>query len=412
MVGTKACAATPAAGRLQPQASLARALSPNPRGETSETRLNRSSGFWILLLATPSQPKPVACCRVRPQLPLRVSVGFAPTSRAFSRRELVCQKRRYYTDSDDGREAVGRAQAQLQAAGLPEPLREAQALVAACLGWERAQLIAHPDALLSARHARRLHSWVRRRAAREPLAYIMRRVWFYGLELMVGRGALIPRPETELLVEVFLGWAGSLPPSVRFPPLREGNRPDSVPPARRGNLKEGVSCSPILVDAGTGTGAVALACLTHAPHWLGVGIDRSRRALRLAQANRRALGLQSRLMLVQGDWLRGLRTGAVDAVLSNPPYVLPDEWDALQPEITRYEPKGALLVPANDPLRPYRCIARGAYGALRSGGLLAFETSPRLAPLLAEQLPAWGFPSPYIVRDYTGAMRVVWAVRA
>jgi len=116
--------------------------------------------------------------------------------------------------------------------------------------------------------------------------------------------------------------------------------------------------------------------------------------------------------LVQGDWLRGLRTGAVDAVLSNPPYVLPDEWDALQPEITRYEPKGALLVPANDPLRPYRCIARGAYGALRSGGLLAFETSPRLAPLLAEQLPAWGFAQPRIERDYTGAMRVVWAVRA
>jgi release factor glutamine methyltransferase len=131
----------------------------------------------------------------------------------------------------------------------------------------------------------------------------------------------------------------------------------------------------------------------------------------LAQANRRALGLQSRLMLVQGDWLRGLRTGAVDAVLSNPPYVLPDEWDALQPEITRYEPKGALLVPADDPLRPYRRIAQGAHRSLRLGGLLAFETSPRLAPLLAEQLPVWGFPSPHIVRDYAGDARVVWAVR-
>jgi release factor glutamine methyltransferase len=308
-------------------------------------------------------------------------------------------------------EAIAWVGARLQAAGLSEPQREAQALVAACLGWERARLVAHPEARLSALQAHRLERWARRRAQREPLAYLTRRAWFYGLELIVGRGALIPRPETELLVEVFLGWAGSLPPSVRFPPLREGNRPDSVPPARRGNLKEGVSCSPILVDAGTGTGAVALACLTHAPHWLGLGIDRSRRALRLAQANRRALGLQSRLMLVQGDWLRGLRTGAVDAVLSNPPYVLPDEWDALQPEITRYEPKGALLVPADDPLRPYRRIAQGARWALRLGGLLAFETSPRLAPLLAEQLPVWGFPSPYIVRDYAGDARVVWAVR-
>jgi release factor glutamine methyltransferase len=309
------------------------------------------------------------------------------------------------------REAVGRAQAQLQAAGLPEPLREAQALVAACLGWERAQLIAHPDALLSARHARRLHSWVRRRAAREPLAYITRRVWFYGLELMVGRGALIPRPETELLVEVFLGWAANLPPSLRFPPLCEGNQPDSVPPASRGNLKEGVACSPILVDAGAGTGTIALACLMHAPHWLGIGVERSRRALRWAQANRRRLGLESRLLLVRSDWLRGLRSHSVDAVLSNPPYVLPDEWDALQPEITRYEPKRALLTPANDPLRPYRRIARGARRVLRTGGLLAFETSPRLAPLLAEQLPAWGFPQPRIICDYAGAMRVVWAIR-
>jgi release factor glutamine methyltransferase len=309
-------------------------------------------------------------------------------------------------------EAMEWAGARLHAAGLPEPLREAHALVAACLGWERARLIAHPDARLSAQQARRLHSWVRRRAAREPLAYLTRRAWFYGLELIVGRGALIPRPETELLVEVFLGWAANLPPSLRFPPLREGNLSSVVPPASRGNLKEGVHRFPILVDAGTGTGAIALACLTNAPHWRGIGIDRSRRALRWAQANRRAMGLESRLLLAQGDWLQGLQAGSVDAVLSNPPYVLPDEWDALQPEITRYEPKGALLVPANDPLRPYQCIARGAYRALRSGGLLAFETSPRLAPLLAEQLPAWGFAQPRIERDYTGAMRVVWAVRA
>jgi release factor glutamine methyltransferase len=126
-------------------------------------------------------------------------------------------------------EAIAWVGARLQAAGLSEPQREAQALVAACLGWERARLVAHPEARLSALQAHRLERWARRRAQREPLAYLTRRAWFYGLELIVGRGALIPRPETELLVEVFLGWAGSLPPSVRFPPLREGNRPDSVP---------------------------------------------------------------------------------------------------------------------------------------------------------------------------------------
>lgn len=281
-------------------------------------------------------------------------------------------------------EAIEWAQAQLQVVGLAEPAREALALVGACLGWERAQLIAHPNVPLTKRQVQRLRSWVRRRAAREPLAYLTRRTWFYGLHLAVGHGALIPRPETERLVELFLNWARCTPLHTDYPTL---------------------------VDAGTGTGAIVLACLTHAPDWHGIGIDRSRRALRWAHINRRALGLESRLWLLRGNWLQGLRPNSVDAVLSNPPYVLPDEWDALQPEITRYEPKGALLVPADDPLRPYRRIAHDAQRVLRLGGLLAFETSPRLAPRLAEQLTEWGFPNPQIEHDYAGALRVVWGTR-
>ncbi|MCS7301587.1 MAG: methyltransferase, partial [Fimbriimonadales bacterium] len=165
----------------------------------------------------------------------------------------------------------------------------------------------------------------------------------------------------------------------------------------------------VLVDAGTGSGAIAIACLTHAPHWRALGIDRSRRALHLAVLNRRCYKLEPRLTLIQGDWLSILRPRSVGAVLSNPPYVLPDEWDALQPEITRYEPREALLVPADDPLQPYRQIAEGARAALQPSGLLAFETSPRLAPLLAEQLPHWGFDAPQVRRDYSGAERVVYA---
>ncbi|BCW96789.1 MAG: peptide chain release factor N(5)-glutamine methyltransferase [Fimbriimonadales bacterium] len=290
-------------------------------------------------------------------------------------------------------QAVQWAQAQLQAAEIEDAPREAHALVAACLGWERARLIAHPDARLNGAQIRRLHRWTRRRAAREPLAYLTRRAWFYGLPLTVGRGALIPRPETELLVERFLHWA----------------KQDALTPCPSPTVQERGD-APVLVDAGTGTGAIALACLTHAPGWRAIGVDRSRRALRYAQINRRALGLESRLLLAQSNWLRGLRNTSVDAVLSNPPYVLPDEWDALPPEAARYEPKGALLAPAHDPLQPYRRIARDARRVLRTGGLLAFETSPRLAPLIAAQLPAWGFAQPQIMHDYAGAMRVVWAI--
>jgi release factor glutamine methyltransferase len=334
------------------------------------------------------------------------------------------------------REAVSCIQVQLHAAGLDEPLREAQLLVAACLGWTRAYLIAHADVLLSAQQAQRLHCWARRRAQREPLAYLTRRAWFYGLPLVVGRGALIPRPETELLVEVFLEWAQGKAHFLShdkgktvqheiaerctlFPSTgaeEQAHRVALTPSSRAGGGSEAHNCPqadrPILVDAGTGTGAVALACLRHAPNWLGIGIDCSRRALQLAHRNRRALGLESRLLLLQGNWLCGLRAQSVDAVLSNPPYVLPDEWDWLAPEITRYEPKSALLVPADDPLRPYRQIAQAARLVMRIGGLLAFETSPRLAPLVAAQLPVWGFPEPQVVCDYSGAMRVVRATRA
>ncbi|MFN7016148.1 MAG: peptide chain release factor N(5)-glutamine methyltransferase [Fimbriimonadales bacterium] len=279
-------------------------------------------------------------------------------------------------------DALGWAQRLLQGAGLHEARREAEILLAACVNRERAWLIAHPEAVLSGQQRQRFERWVRRRARREPLAYITRRAWFYGLELTIGRGVLIPRPETELLVEVFLRWAAEAAGEI-----------------------------PILADAGVGSGAIAIACLRHAPQWLGVGVDRSRRALRMAQVNRRKLGLTARLMLVQGEWLSALRPRSVNAVLSNPPYVLPDEWDALQPEITQYEPRTALLVPAEDPLLPYRCIAQDALRILRRPSLLAFETSPRLAPLLAEQLPCWGFANPQVVRDYSGAERVVYVVR-
>ncbi|MCS7273108.1 MAG: peptide chain release factor N(5)-glutamine methyltransferase [Fimbriimonadales bacterium] len=278
-------------------------------------------------------------------------------------------------------QAVAETCAALRQAGIAEAQREAELLVAAALGVERAYLIAHPETPLSAQHCMRLHRWIRRRAAREPLAYITRRVWFYGLRLHIGRGALIPRPETEHLVEQFLQWA----------------------------QRHEFAHTPMLVDAGTGSGAIAIACLLHAPRWLAVGIDCSRLALRIAARNRRAFKLQQRLLLVQGDWLTPLRPHSVDAVIANPPYVLPDEWDSLQPEIRLYEPRQALLVPPDDPLRPYREIAQAARRVLRSPGLLVFETSPRLAPHLASHLPAWGFAQTFTCTDYSGALRVVGA---
>ncbi len=278
-------------------------------------------------------------------------------------------------------EALQEAAGRLAAAGIPDAGREAELLLAACLRRDRAWLHAHPEQVLQPAEQRRWERWLTRRARREPLAYITHRRWFYGIELTVARGVLIPRPETELLVERFLRWA-----------------------AERGTAG-------VLVDAGTGSGCIAAACLLNAPHWCGIGIDRSRRALRIAARNRARLGLCRRWLLVQADWLTALRPFSVDAVLANPPYVLPDEWAHLAPEITRYEPKRALLLPRREPLQPYRQLIRQARQVLKPNSVLILETSPTLADLVAALLAQHGYRQIQIDADLAGLPRVVSAVR-
>lgn len=276
-------------------------------------------------------------------------------------------------------DALHRATERLQSAGIPDAQREAELLLAACLRRERAWMLAHSEKPLQAREQRRLMRWLARRARREPLAYITHRRWFYGIEFYIARGVLIPRPETELLVEVFLSWTRS---------WGQGG---------------------VLIDAGTGSGCIAAACLLNAPSWRAIGIDRSRRALRIAARNRARLRLSNRWLLVQADWLNALRPASVDAVLSNPPYVLPSEWVRLEPEITRYEPRRALRVPRADPLRPYRRLAWQAFEVLKPGGLLAFETSPTLAEGVQALLTRHGYQQIHVHSDLADQPRVVSA---
>lgn len=279
-------------------------------------------------------------------------------------------------------QALQEAQRWLAESGVPEPQREAWILLSALLHQPRAWVMAHPDACLTPSQCRKLLGWLRRRAQREPLPYITHRRWFYGLELVIRRGVLIPRPETELLVERFLEWA-------------------------RSELALPQEATPILVDAGTGSGAIAVACLMNTPDWLGIGVDRSLRALRVAERNCRKFGLQSKLLLAQMDWLSAVRPESVHAVLSNPPYVLPDEWDRLQPEITRWEPKTALLAPQDNPLLPYQTLAQQAMHVLTRDGLLLVETSPRLADSVRDLLKDCGYRQVRIHTDLAGQPRAV-----
>ncbi len=202
------------------------------------------------------------------------------------------------------RDALGAALDALTAAGCETPRLDAELLIADALGVDRGALVADPGMAVSGAAARLIGERVRRRVAREPVAYILGRKGFRRIELQVDRRVLIPRPETELLVEVAL----SLPPGAR------------------------------VHDAGTGSGAVALALIDERPDLVVSASDASLYAVEVARGNAAWLALRLDVVVA-----RGLPRGYEGAVLANLPYVREDEWALLQPEIVRFEPREALV---------------------------------------------------------------------
>jgi release factor glutamine methyltransferase len=230
------------------------------------------------------------------------------------------------------RDALDAAVPALTAAGCSTPRLDAEVLIADALGADRALLHASPDLALTGAQARVIGERVRRRVAREPVAYILGRRGFRRIEVLVDSRVLIPRPETELLVDVALE-------------LPRGSR---------------------VHDVGTGSGAVALALLDERPDLLVSASDASPAAVEVARVN------GARLRLPLEVWVeRGLPAGRFDIVLANLPYVREDEWDGLAPEIRRYEPRDA-LVSGTDGLDAIRELCAAAPAGTR----LALEHAP------------------------------------
>ena len=239
---------------------------------------------------------------------------------------------------------------------------DAHLLLAHVLGQSRAWLLAHGDDELTDPQGAAFESLVARRAAGEPFAYLVGEREFHGLTLAVNDAVLVPRPDTETLVE----WALD---------LLQG--------------ESGVVDDPAVLDLGTGSGAIALALKNACPRarvWAG---ERSASALAVARANAQRLALDVRF--AQGDWWDAL-AGAPDApvfdlVVSNPPYIAADD-----PHLAAltHEPRSA-LVADDDGLADIRCIADGARGRLRPGGWLLFEHGWQQAPAVQAILQRSGF---------------------
>ena len=268
------------------------------------------------------------------------------------------------------RDALEAAVDALDAAGCETARLDAELLLADATGWDRAKLAAEPEARLPVGASREFGETVRRRVRREPVAYILGRKGFRRLELLVDRRVLIPRPETELLVELAL----ELKPRA-------------------------------VLDVGTGSGAIALAVADELEDAGVTAIDTSFDAVRVAQANADRLALADRVDVV----LRGpssLRGAETDLLLANLPYVGEEEWEDLAPEIREYEPREA-LVSGPTGLEAIQALAEELLGLAPRPAVVALEVGAGQAEAVADLVRAAGYGEIEIRSDLAGHDRVV-----
>jgi len=259
---------------------------------------------------------------------------------------------------------------------------DAELLTAHSLGLRRLDLYLQYDRPLREEELEPIRALLRRRAAGEPVAYLVGEREFYGRGFRVTPAVLIPRPDTETLVETALRWARAQQSAVST-----------------------------RADAGTGSGCIAITMAAELPEARVVASDVSRDALEVARDNARRLGVADRVSFVEGAWADPLRAHApFDMLLSNPPYVTAAEVGELAADVRNYEPHTALTA-GDDGMQAYEALLREAPSLVERGGYVALEVDPRRAERVAA-LVAEGWPQATVrrVEDLTGRDRVVEAV--
>jgi len=259
--------------------------------------------------------------------------------------------------------------------GVETPLLDAEVMLSEAMGVSRTHLLAHPDCHPSASDVRRFQRWLNKRVKRVPLAYVVGHKEFYGLDFEIRRGVLIPRPETELLVD-------------RTIQVLKGAR------------------SPVIAEIGVGSGAVAVACALSIRDARIYATDVSPVAVRMARLNAKRHGVSERVRVMQGDLFEPLANLAFDAVVSNPPYVPTSEIATLQPEIRNYEPREA-LDGGTDGMACLHRIILEARRYIKPGGFLILEVGNGQAGAIASLMKQHGYIAVQVNRDYAGVERVV-----
>ena len=265
----------------------------------------------------------------------------------------------------------------LRAAGIPSPRLEAELLCALALQTDRLYVTVHDDRELTAEEEETCRNLLAKRCAGFPMAYLAGKKEFWGRDFLTTPGVLIPRPETEILMESVL---------------------DMIP----------ADCKGTFADLGTGTGCIGITLALERPHMRGLLLEKSPQAAALAEKNRQTLGAQN-VTVVLGDLFEApIQRKSLDVLVSNPPYIGREETEDVMPDVMKWEPKEALFS-EDQGLRHLEACAKLAANSLKKGGMAAFEHGWRQGAAVRELLAAQNFLRIITKKDLAGLDRTTLA---
>jgi release factor glutamine methyltransferase len=306
-------------------------------------------------------------------------------------------------------DALNSAILRLTSVQVPSPRMNAELLLIFTLGRDRAFLYGHPEHELTADEQTRYDDALAQRSRGIPAQYITGHQEFWGMGFIVSPAVLIPRPETEHVIETVLACLGRPFPwasSGQALSARKLAGEDARP--RQSKSERGATgVSPVrIVDVGTGSGCIALALAKEPPQAEILATDISAAALEIARINAARLQLESRIQFHEGDLLDGIVKNSFDLVVSNPPYVGESEEDSVQLEVRKFEPRNAVFAGPTG-LEVIERLIPQAREVLKPGGWLVMEISGTIAARVKELLAGWNMVQ--ITKDLQGIERVVAA---